>query len=382
MTASGAGLADGEAASPIALFSPFACGSLSLRNRVAMAPMTRERAPGGIPTPAMAEYYRRRAAGGVGLIITEGAAPSLEGAFGANIPRFFGREALAAWRPIVDGVHREGACIVPQLWHVGAFEPSLIGMADTLAGVTRFSPSGLAGPHHPCGRAADLTDIKRTIHDYGQAALAARDLGFDGIEIHAAHGYLPDQFLWPATNLRRDDYGGSIANRTRFAAEVVGACKQAAGTDFPVIVRLSQWKQLDYDAYLAGSPDEWAALLRPLAAAGADLFHCSTRRYWEPAFAGSDLSLAAWTRRLVGKPVIAVGSVTLSNEFKSALGKVHAEITPAAIGQLELSFRRGDFDLIAIGRALLSNPDWVRKVEGGRASDLAPFTRAVLDDLC
>jgi 2,4-dienoyl-CoA reductase-like NADH-dependent reductase (Old Yellow Enzyme family) len=364
------------------LFSPYGIGPLSLRNRVVMAPMTRERAAGGVPTREMADYYRRRAAGGVGLIITEGAPPDLTGSFGSTVPRFYGEDALDGWSVIVDAAHAEGAALFAQLWHVGAFNPSLIGMVDSFeAGPVRQSPSGLAGPGVPFGKAMDRAAIDAAIDAYAAGASAAQALGFDGVEIHGAHGYLPDQFFWKQTNTRTDHYGGSIANRARFAAEIVQECRRRCGPRFPISFRFSQWKQLDYSARIADTPEELAALLEPLTDAGVTMLHVSTRRFWEPAFADSPLSLAAWTKKLTAVPVIAVGSVTLGNDFKSAQGKVLAEPDVSQLELLERSLERGDFDLIAIGRALLANPDWVRIVREGRPHDLRPFSKEMIEEL-
>jgi len=367
---------------PSPLFEPLDLGGLRLRNRVVMAPMTRESAPGGVPSAAMAAYYRRRAAGGVGLIITEGAPPNEAGNFGASVPRFYGDDALSGWGSIVSAVHEEGCAVIAQLWHVGAFTPSLIGMADSLpATIARLSPSGLAGPNRPFGIAMSETDIASTLDDFGRAAAAARRIGFDGIEIHGAHGYLPDQFLWSGTNHRGDRYGGALTNRIRFAADLVAACKAAAGAEFLVSYRLSQWKQLDYTAQIARDPRDLAVIVEALAAAGADVFHCSTRRFWEPAFTGDPRTLAAWVRQLSGRPVMTVGSVTLGTDLKAPTGRSYAPVDVAQIAVLESGLREGSFDLVAIGRALLANPDWVRIVAEGRAHALKPFERRCLEDL-
>ena len=366
--------------SPVsALFEPLVLGPLALRNRIVMAPMTRERATDGAPGPDMLAYYARRAQGGVGLIITEGMPPDAAGAFGATVPRFYGPQR-EHWRAVVEAVHAQGARILPQLWHVGAFDPSLIGMGDS-AVIERLSPSGLAAPGRPLGRAMRDADIADTLAAFASAAAAARDLGFDGVEIHGAHGYLPDQFLWAGTNRRTDAWGGDLLGRTRFAAELVRACRQSTAPDFPIVFRFSQWKQLDYEARLADNPQQLQLLLGALADAGVDIFHCSTRRYWQPAFEGDDRSLAAWTRHLSGKPVIAVGSASLDNEFKSALGKVRAEIAPLDIHRMAAGLAAGDYDLIAMGRALIANPDWVRQVQAGRQDSLRTFTKDMLATL-
>ena len=362
------------------LFTPLQLGPLRLRNRIVMAPMTRERATDGAPGDDILAYYEHRARGGVGLLITEGLPPDPAGAFGSTVPRFYGPQR-ARWRAVVEAVHAQGACILPQLWHVGAFDPSLIGMGDS-AVIERLSPSGLAAPGRPLGRAMTENDIADTLAAYAQAAAAARDLGFDGIEIHGAHGYLPDQFLWAGTNQRTDRYGGDLRARTRFAAELVQACRRSTASDFPIVFRYSQWKQLDYAARLADDPAQLQTLLQCLVDAGVDIFHCSTRRYWEPAFPGhGERSLAAWTRHLSGKPVIAVGSASLSNEFKSAMGKVHADIAPQDIHRMAAGLEHGDYDLIALGRALIANPDWVQQVQAGHLDRLRPFTRQMLDTL-
>lgn len=364
------------------LLSPFPLAGATLRNRIAMAPMTREMSPNGVPGADIAAYYARRAAGGTGLIITEGVAVDRTGSFGINVPRLYGADALAGWRNVVDSVHAEGAAIMAQLWHVGAFCPSLIGMDVSLpADLERVSPSALAAPGRAMGRAMSTRDIDEAIAAFVRATENAKATGFDGIELHAAHGYLIDQFLWRETNLRTDGFGGAPAARLTFPIELIRAVRAAAGPDFILAIRLSQWKQLDYAARLAETPAELEALLRPLAEAGVDLFHCSTRRFWEPAFAGDPRTLAGWMRRLSGKPVITVGSVTLATDFKAPGGKVHADAMPLHLTTLERGLSEGEWDLIAIGRALIANPDWVRLVAAGEERHLRDFDKAMLESL-
>ena len=223
-------------------------------------------------------------------------------------------------------------------------------------------------------------DVADTIAAFASAAADARRLGFDAVELHGAHGYLIDQFFWEQTNLRSDGYGGAtLARRTRFAAEIVKAVRAAVGEDFAVILRLSQWKGQDYAARLASTPKEMEAWLAPLVDAGADLLHCSQRRYWEPEFEGSDLNFAGWARKLTGRPTITVGSVGLSGEFLAAF-KGQSSV-PTSIDGLLDRLERDEFDLVAVGRALIVDPDWARKVREGRFSDLAPFSREALGTL-
>ena len=195
------------------------------------------------------------------------------------------------------------------------------------------------------------------------------------MELHGAHGYLIDQFQWDGTNKRTDIWG---EDRSRFAREVVAAVRAATGADFPLILRLSQWKQQDYETRLAASPQALADWLGPLADAGVDIFHCSQRRFWEPEFEGSDLNFAGWAKKLTAKPTITVGSVGLSGEFIAGFAGEASEPTP--IDGLVKRLEADEFDLVAVGRALIVDPDWAVKVREGR-QDFTPYQRAALGTL-
>ncbi len=361
------------------LFAPFVGGNLSLPNRVVMAPMTRWHSPGEIPGPDVAAYYRRRAEAGIGLIVTEGTTIGHPVAsYSERVPAFHGK-ALDGWRRVVEEVHGAGGRIVPQLWHVGAMRSpkSDIPNRDQPA----LSPSGLHKPGaRPSGEAMTAQEIARVVDAFAQAAADARAIGFDGLEIHGAHGYLLDQFLWEPLNLRSDDYGGGPVERTRFAAAVVAAARRAAGPDFPIILRISQWKQQDYAAKLARDPDALGRLLAPITAAGVDIYHCSQRRYWEPEFSGSGLNFAGWVKRVTGKPVITVGSIGLSGALSlTDIGEgteANNDLAPLAD-----RLARGEFDLVAVGRALLADPQWLEKIRSGRVDELRLFERTALDTL-
>ena len=367
-----------------ALFDPVTLGSLELRNRVVMAPMTRAFAPGGAPGPNVAEYYRRRAEGGVGLIITEGTWVGHPSASNdPNVPKFYGQEALAGWREVCRQVHDAGAKIVPQLWHVGLAAKSEVAEIYAESDVDeteRLGPSGLVRAGVEGGRSMIASEIEAIIEAYADAASDAAALGFDGVEIHGAHGYLVDQFFWHETNARSDDFGGDIAARTRFAVEIVRRIRARTSPDFPIILRFSQWKMQDYGARPWPTPDNLEAFLRPLVDAGVDIFHCSQRRYWDPEFIGSDLNLAGWTRKLSGKPTITVGSVTLSAEMIATVMEGETA-TPRSIADLVERLERKEFDLVAIGRALITNPDWPKMVASGRAGHLNPFAVGALAQL-
>jgi N-ethylmaleimide reductase len=224
------------------LFAPFHLGSLVLQNRIVMAPMTRGRAaPDGTPTPPMAVYYGSRAS--AGLLVTEATAisPSAIGWLGA--PGIWSEAQQAGWRAVTDAVHAAGGTIFVQLWHMGR-----VSHPDFLDGQLPVAPSAVAAKgqaHTPKGKTPYVTpreltptEIAGIVADYGRATAAAQRAGFDGVELHAANGYLIDQFLRDGTNRRTDGYGGSAANRSRFLLEVVDACAAAWAAD-RVGVRLS-----------------------------------------------------------------------------------------------------------------------------------------------
>lgn len=361
-----------------ALFTPFTAAKLSLPNRIVMAPMTRSQSPGGVPDEAVVAYYRRRAEHGVGLIITEGTAIDHPAAVsGARIPRFHGGDALAGWARVVGAVHAAGGRIMPQLWHVGmARKPG----SEPNAEAPPVGPSGLDLSGAQVSEPLSEAEVLALVEAYAQAAAEAQRLGFDGIELHGAHGYLIDQFFWERTNKRTDQYGGDLVGRTRFAAEVVAACRARTSPQFPILFRFSQWKPNEYEAKLASTPDELAQWLAPLVAAGVDVFHCSTRRYWQPEFAGSPLNLAGWTKRITGLPAITVGSVGLDDEFIGSLreGK-HAG--QAGLEGIVAMVERGEVDLVGVGRALLVDPAWAEKVRQGRFGELLPFSPEALKTL-
>lgn len=362
-----------------ALFEPFRLGNLELPTRVVMAPMTRSFSPGGVPNSKVIEYYRRRAAAGVGLIITEGTTVNHPAANGyPNVPRFYGEDALTGWKKVVDAVHAEGGRIVPQLWHVGNVRK--LG-TEPDGDVPGYGPMEKLKDGKEVVHGMTQADIDNVIAAFAQAARDAQSIGMDGVEIHGAHGYLVDQFFWEGSNQRTDGYGGSLANRSRFAIELIKAVRAAVGPDFPIILRFSQWKQQDYSARLVLTPEALGEFLQPLSDAGVDIFHCSTRRFWEPEFDGSDLNLAGWTRQLTGKPTITVGSVGLDGEFLQFMVNTDKVAKPADLGALLTRLNNQEFDLVAVGRALLVDPDWAVKVRDGHQEDILPFSREALMSL-
>lgn len=361
-----------------ALFRPFQLKGLTLANRIVMAPMTRSHSPDGVPGAEVAAYYRRRAEGGVALIMTEGTYIDCPAAgFDPNVPHFYGERALAGWRHVVQQVHAAGGLIFPQLWHVGmVVSPG----QQPREGITPVGPSGFSKPGERSGQPMTQADIDAVIAAFAAGARDAKELGFDGVELHGAHGYLIDQFFWEGTNQRTDQYGGDLVSRTRFAAEIIKEVRKNAGPDYPVVLRWSQWKLQDFDAKLVRTPQELERFLRPLVDAGVDAFHCSTRRFWEPEFAGSDLNLAGWTKKLTGKPAITVGSVTLNEDMMTSFGNGNTVLV-AGIDSLLERLDRDEFDMVAIGRSLIVNPAWPDIVRRGALGELRPFNPGVLGEV-
>ena len=224
-------------------------------------------------------------------------------------------------------------------------------------------------------------DIADTIAAFASAAADAKRLGFDVVELHGAHGYLIDEFFWSGTNHRHDRWGGAtLRERSRFAVEVIKATRAAIGPDFPLILRVSQFKPQDYAAKLATTPAEMTDWLLPLVEAGVDILHCSQRRFWDAEFPALDgdkgLNFAGWAKKLTGAPTISVGSVGLSGDMSSAFAGKNSDVV--ALDALTRRMEAEEFDLIAVGRALLSDPLWVQKLQRGADDELQGFAAADL----
>ena len=372
------------------LLQPIEIRGCWLPNRIVMAPMSRYLSPDGVPTPEVADYYARRAASGLGLLITEGTGiPHAKSVDHPGVPRLHGDRALAGWKRVIDAVHVASGRIWPQLWHQGPMWNVEYAGGDE----SGLRPSGVWGP--PDGtisigagareRAVPETvamsdeEIQDVVDAYATAARNAAALGADGIAIHGAHGYLIDTFLWGFTNRRADRWGGDERGRAEFGCAVVRAIRDAVGPDLPIALRFSQFKMQDYRARLADTPDVLGRLLGPLADAGVDLFDASQRYFDTPLFEGSELNLAGWAKKLTGRMSMTVGGVGLDKGQGQARHIADSQSAVDNLPKVVERFERGEFDLVGVGRSILNDPLWFLKAK--RGEPFAPFDRANLERL-
>lgn len=337
------------------LFEPVTAGDLILSNRIVMAPLTRNRAPGAVPTGAMATYYRQRAS--AGLIITEATAISHQGQGYADVPGLYGPEQVAAWQHVTEAVHGAGGRIVTQLWHVGRVShqelqpgggapvaPSAI-RANTKTVLIREGVPTFVDTSEP--RTLSLDELPGIVEDYRRAALAAIEAGFDGVEVHAANGYLLDQFLKTGSNHRTDAYGGSIENRARLLLEVMQAVTTAIG-GARVGIRLSPVTPAN-DVVDADPQPLFEYLVRrlgPLALAYVHVIEGATggpRDLPDRPFDYAALR-AAW-RGAGGQ-----GAWMVNNGYDLALAR-------QALNE--------GADLVAFGKPFIANPDLVERLRRG-----------------
>ena len=337
------------------LFEPCTVGAWQLSNRVVMAPLTRNRSPGGVPAPRVATYYAQRAS--AGLLVSEATAITQQGQGYADVPGLYTPAQRAGWRAVTDAVHAAGGRIVCQLWHVGrishvALQPggrdpvapsAITANARTVLlkdGVPVFEP--VSPP-----RALSRAEIPGIVADYARAAQAAVAAGFDGVEIHGANGYLIDQFLKTGSNQRGDDYGGPIANRARFALEVAQAVAAAIG-GARTGIRVSPVTPAN-DADTEDTQPLFEHLLRGLAPLGLAYVHVIEGSTGGPRdVPGRPFDYAALRRAY--RDAGGAGAWMVNNGYDRALAD--AALADGA-------------ELVAFGRPFISNPDLVRRLRDG-----------------
>jgi N-ethylmaleimide reductase len=334
------------------LFDPVQVGSLHLPNRIAMAPLTRNRAPDAIPTPLMAEYYAQRA--GAGLIISEATAITHQGQGYADVPGLYGTEQLDGWKQVTHAVHARGGRIYCQLWHVGRvshvdLQPGLqhpVAPSAITARTKTYVIKDGAGSFVPTSepRALDAEEIPGIVRDFRHAARNALSAGFDGVEVHGANGYLLDQFLKTGANQRSDDYGGSIPNRARFLLEVMREVCEEVGSG-RVGLRLSPVTPANDIVDPDPQPlfEYVVKQLAPLQLAYLHLIEGSTGGPREVEGRPFDYARVRRAWRDAG----AKGAWMVNNSYDKALAE--QALTEGA-------------DLVAFGRPFIANPDLVERL--------------------
>ncbi|WP_353269157.1 alkene reductase [Gemmatimonas sp.] len=339
------------------LFEPYTLGRISLRNRLVMAPMTRNRATAEhVPTPIMATYYTQRAT--IGLIVTEGVAPSADGAGYARIPGLYNAAQVEAWKPVTKGVHDAGGKIFAQLMHCGrashvdnlpAGARVVSSAAVTLADPIYTDSHGLQPPSAP--HVLTTAEVATVVQEYVAAATHAIDAGFDGIELHAANGYLIEQFLNANLNTRTDAYGGSAANRNRFALEIAAATAHAIGAD-RVGIRVSPHGDFNGMGTFDGVDEQFIALAKDLGALKLAYLHLVNHES-------------------MGNPAL---PTALPAQLKQAFGGTFIASGGLDHGSAEALLQSGDADLVAFGRPVLANPDFVARVQRDAAMNAPDFS--------
>lgn len=364
------------------LFQEITVNTTKVRNRFVMPAMQRGGVKNYSPTPEMADILRRCGEGGSGLIICEGAAPDHPSSYWQPIFGTITDTNKDGWRRIAEAVTGTGAIYLMQLWHPGAIRLLAENIPNPYPDHEALSPSGLVQEGRTNGVAMTRKELMEIRDGYVRSAVIAKEIGAHGIEIHAAHGYLLDLFLWHETNVRDDEYGGNtLVERARFPAEIVFAIRAATGPDFIISLRFSQWKEVDYGAKIANSPDDLRPFIALMEQSGVDLFHVSTRRFDKAEWPDLDprRSLASWVKSMTSKPVIAIGSVGLTTDLaQDIFDDKDPELQVGKdLDRVSLAMEAGDFDFIGVGRAHIANNDFVRLVRDGETARMKTFRKYV-----
>lgn len=332
--------------SPVEMFGRRLC------NRLAVAPMTRVSAHGdGLATDRMKDYYRDFARGGFAIVITEGTYTDKDASQGYDRqPGITDRRQANSWAPIATAISDHGSLAIMQLMHAGALsqrqEAGRIIAPSAIPPLGEMMPEyGGSGPYR-LPSAMTTTDLAQVRKGFVAAARLARRAGFHGVEIHAANGYLLDQFITEYTNRRDDEYGGSVSARIRYPAEIVAAVRDASPDDFVVGVRVSEAKVNDFN-YRWGGKSEAETIFVALAEAGASYIHVAGEgRGFRESSSDKREPLSTMARGITGLPVIANGGLHDPDLADDVILDEHA-------------------DLIALGRAALATPDWPRRIANG-----------------
>jgi len=348
------------------IFSPQKIGKLTLKNRLAVAPMTRVSAhEDGCAVPLMKDYYQSFAQGGFGLIITEGLYPDKHYSQGYKCqPGLTDETQAESWKPIIDAVHERGSLIIAQLMHAGALS-QFNKYTECTAGPSAIKPLGqemtfyYGKGEYAIPKAMNTEDINNVISGFVNAAKLAKFAGFDGVEIHGANGYLLDQFITVHTNERTDKYGGELVNRFRIYGEIITSIRKAVGNDFTVGIRFSQGKVNDFEYKWPAKSEDAKYTFESATKFGVDYIHTTEFIAKEPAFE-EGFSLAELAKRHGNVPVIANGSIASENDAMQIIDSNQA-------------------DLVSVGKMALANPDWPNAIKNEQ--ELQEFSFDMFDPI-
>jgi 2,4-dienoyl-CoA reductase-like NADH-dependent reductase (Old Yellow Enzyme family) len=331
------------------IFSPLQIKNFTLRNRLGVAPMTRMSSPGdSIPRQDVLNFLVRRAAKGAALVYTEAIVTDYESSQGyPGQARMTTQRQIEAWRPVVDKIRQHGAVAVMQIFHCGRMAWPEVNPARRVIAPSPIAPlqeNPLTDRPYPVPEPMSQFDIDHVITGFVETAKGAIAAGFDGIEIHGAHGYLINQFLSGYSNQRTDNYGGSIENRFRFAREVIRAVRPMVPDERLLLFRISNWGVADMEVSLFDNSSEWQQIIRLLAAEPIDALSVSTYDFREKAF-GTNRNMAQLTREVTDLPLMICGRIYDQSSAAQALE---------------------DADLALSAKSFLLNPDWVADVRTGK----------------
>lgn len=335
--------------SPDKVFSPLHVNGFTFHNRLGVAPMTRMSSPGdSIPRQDVFDFLVRRAENGAAVVFTEAIVTDYESSQGyPNQSRLLTARQIEAWRPIVARIRKHGAVAIMQMFHCGRMawpeiNPAVRSIAPSAVAPQQDNP--LTGAPYPVPDEMSRFDIEHVINGFVETARGAVEAGFDGVEIHGAHGYLINQFLSGYSNKRTDKYGGSIENRCRFAREIIRAVKEVLPEEKLLTFRVSNWGIADMEVSLFDSGAEWQKMIEILSEEPIDMLSVSTYDFAEKVF-GTDLNMTQLTRKATGLPIMICGKIHDRQSAEEALQ---------------------DADLVLSAKSFLLNPDWVADVRSGK----------------
>jgi N-ethylmaleimide reductase len=332
------------------LFTQFKLKQFTLKNRIGVAPMTRmSAAEDSIPRQDVLDFLVRRAKNGASIVYTEAIITDYESAQGyPGQARMVTQRQIDAWKPVVQEIQKEGSIAIMQMFHCGRMawpEVNPVKRSIAPSSITPKQDNPLTGSPYPVPETMSQFDIDHVIAGFVETAKGALEAGFDGVEIHGAHGYLISQFLSPYSNKRSDGYGGSVKNRFRFFHEVIQAVSKVMPDDRLLVARISNWGVADMEVSLFDTKEEYQETIKLLSEEPIDAISVSTYEYQQTAF-GTDKNMAQLTREVTGMPLMICGGIYDRTSAEDALK---------------------DADIILNGKSALLNPDWVEDVRAGKA---------------